>query len=86
MRTLSFAQVREAGLPARAQVGGLTYQYRPLADQVVVSLQTDRLQAVVTHRVPDFGWSHQVACACRFCLGGEEAGDEQSHEDRVAVW
>ena len=84
MRTLSFAEVREAGLPARTQVAGLTYRYRPLADQVVVS--TSRLQATPTHRVPDYGWSHQAACACRFCLGGEEAGDEQSHEDGVAAW
>ena len=83
---LSFAQVREAGLPARAQVAGLTYEYRPLADEVVVSMPTGRLQATATHRVPDGGWSHQAPCTCRFCLGGEEVGDEQGHEDRVAVW
>jgi hypothetical protein len=53
---LSFAHVRAAGLPARAEVAALVYEYRPLADQVAVSVGVDpRLQATATHRVPDDG-------------------------------
>lgn len=86
MCTLSFSQVRAAGLSARVQVAGLTYHYRPLADEVVVSMQRGRWPATATHRVPDHGWWHGEGCTCLFCLGEEEVADERERGTHVAVW
>ncbi len=74
MKELSFVDVRAAGLPARARLEGVTYDYRPLSDEVAVRITYGRWPYLgTTRRMPESGWLHEAGCLCRFCRTGEEA-------------
>ena len=60
MRALNFAEVRAAGLPARVRFPYVTYEYRPLGDDVAVRLTPARkTQVCTTSHMPWTGWLHQ---------------------------
>ena len=74
MRALNFAEVRAAGLPARVRFPYVTYEYRPLGDDVAVRLSPapeTRVRATsrlcTTSHMPQSGWLHQPDCCCRYC-------------------
>jgi len=70
MRELSFAEVLDAGMPARIELAYVGYEYRPLFGDVAVHIPPAGESAVgTTHRVPCKGWRHEPGCACRYCRG-----------------
>jgi hypothetical protein len=72
MKTLSFSEVRAAGLPARVELAYAAYEYRPLADEVVVHIASaPQSFPCTTHRMPAAGWLHEEGCRCSYC---REAG------------
>ena len=72
MRALNFAEVRAAGLPARVKLAYVTYEYRPLGDDVAVRLTTARKAHVcTTSRMPETGWFHNKGCPCPYCRATE---------------
>jgi hypothetical protein len=68
MRELSFAEVLDAGMPARIELAYVGYEYRPLFGDVAVHIPPTGESAVgTTHRVPRKGWHHEPGCSCRYC-------------------
>jgi len=74
MRALNFAEVRAAGLPARVRFPYVTYEYRPLGDDVAVRLTPARKtharapsRVCTTSHMPETGWLHKDGCCCRYC-------------------
>jgi hypothetical protein len=68
MRELSFAEVLDAGMPARIELAYVGYEYRPLFGDVAVHIPPAGDGAVgTTHRVPRRGWRHDPGCTCRYC-------------------
>jgi hypothetical protein len=68
MRELSFAEVLEAGMPARIELAYVGYEYRPLLGDVAVHIPPTGAAAVgTTHRVPRRGWHHDAGCTCPYC-------------------
>ena len=68
MRELDFAEVRAAGLPAIVELAQVTYEYRPLPDEVAVYLAPARRPYMgTTHRMPETGWVHRQGCVCPYC-------------------
>ena len=49
MRELTFEEVRAAGLPARVEAAYVTYEYRPLADDVAVRIGSRASGPAVHH-------------------------------------
>lgn len=75
MRELSFADVRAAGLSARVELAYVTYEYRPLRDDVAVRIATTRQpHECTTSRIPETGWFHEKGCLCSYCRAADEAG------------
>jgi len=71
MRELSFAEVLDAGMPARIELAYVGYEYRPLFGDVAVHIPPAGADTVgTTHRVPRRGWHHDAGCACPYCRGG----------------
>lgn len=74
MRELSFTEVRAAGLPAVVKLTYVTYEYRPLYDDVAVRITMARQPHVATtYRIPQTGWRHQRDCTCSYCQAKEMA-------------
>jgi hypothetical protein len=74
VRELSFAEVRAAGLPALAALPYVTYEYRPLGDDVAVRISAAlQRHTCTTSRIPETGWLHREGCPCSFCETGKEA-------------
>ncbi len=74
MRELNFAEVRAAGLPAFVALPYLTYEYRPLADDVAVRVTLARQPHIcTTSHMPEMGWLHRGGCPCPYCRAAEEA-------------
>jgi hypothetical protein len=74
MRELSFTEVRAAGLPAAAKMTYVTYEYRPLYDDVAVRITMTRQPHVATtSRIPQTGWRHERDCTCSYCQAKEMA-------------
>ena len=68
MRELSFAEVLDAGMPARIELAHVGYEYRPLFGDVAVHIPPAGEGAVgTTHRVPRRGWHHDPGCTCAYC-------------------
>lgn len=73
MRELSFAQVRAAGRAAWVDMPYVTYEYRPLVDDVAVRIRiAQQPSGGTTYRVPENGWRHAEDCPCIFCRESEE--------------
>ena len=74
MRVLSFAEVRAAGQPALVALPNVTYEYRPLGDDVAVCINGahQRDSVCTTSRIPETGWLHREGCPCSFCATGKE--------------
>lgn len=74
MREMSFAEVRAAGLPATVKLTYVTYEYRPLYDDVAVRIAMVReAHVATTYRIPQAGWRHEQGCACPYCQAKEMA-------------
>ena len=74
MRELTFAEVRAAGLPARVELAYVTYEYRPLADDVAVRIApAPQAQVCTTSHMPQTGWRHREGCPCPYCRATAEA-------------
>ncbi len=72
MRTLSFAQVRTARLPAHLNRGLLAYEYRPAFDSVAVFFGATRRPCLsLSYQIPTGGWLHEPDCVCSYCQAGQ---------------
>jgi hypothetical protein len=84
MRELTLTQVRAAGLPAHIELADVTYEYRPLGDDVAVRFPSSPgLRACTTSHIPETGWRHVEGCWCEYCQGAKEA--RRGAQRRVAV-
>jgi hypothetical protein len=80
MRELSFAEVLDAGMPARIELAYVGYEYRPLFGDVAVHIPPAGEDAVgTTHRVPRRGWHHNPGCTCRYCRSQSRATPHVGH-------
>ena len=84
MRELTLTQVRAAGLPAHIELADVTYEYRPLGEDVAVRFPSSPgLRACTTPHIPEAGWLHSEGCPCTYCQTAEEAQGERRR--RVAI-
>ncbi len=85
MKELSFAEVRAAGLPAHIELPYVSYEYRPLPDDVAVHIPPADEACGTTLRVPQRGWLHDAGCLCPFCRTGREEAPRQ-RQGHCAIW